>query len=90
MSERIETRGVLLVPMCARDGELGLSPELATAASRWRPRSSTGRRGNGRRGPARRGVGPGGRRGAACSGGAAGGGLRPSTAAAAPLCSDGR
>ena len=65
----------------ARDGEAELFSELATAAARWRPRSSTGRRGKGRIGPARKGVGPGGRRGAACGGGAAGGGLRPSSAA---------
>jgi hypothetical protein len=65
----------------ARDGELGLSPELATAAARWRPRSSTGRRGEGRRDLARRGVGPRGRGGAARGGGEAGAGLRPSSAA---------
>ena len=34
--------GVLLVPMRPRDGELGLSPELATVAARWQPQSSTG------------------------------------------------
>ena len=73
--------GCTLVLRCARDGELGLSPELATAAARWRPRSSTGRRGEGRRDPARRGVGPRGRGGAACGGGEAGAGLRPSSAA---------
>ena len=65
----------------ARDGELGLFPELATAAARWRPRSSTERRGEGRRDPARMGVGPRGRGGAACGGGEAGAGLRPYSAA---------
>ena len=75
---------------CARDGEAGLFPELATVAARWRPRSLTGRRGKGRRDPVRGGVGPGGRGGATCGGGAVGGGLRPSMAAAALLCSDGR
>ena len=64
----------------ARDGEAGLFPELATAAARWRPWSSTGRRGKGRRDPARGGVGPGGRGGATCGGGAVGGGLRPYSA----------
>ena len=73
--------GVLLVPMHARDGELGLSPELATAATRWQQQSSTGRRGEGRRDPARRGVGPSVRGGAACGGAEAGAGLRPSSAA---------
>ena len=73
--------GILLVLRRARDGEAGLFPELATAAARWRPWSSTGRRGKGRRDPARGGVGPGGRGGATCGGGVAGGGLRPSSAA---------
>ena len=65
----------------ARDAEPGLFPELATVAARWRPRSSTGRRGEGRRDPAWRGVGPRGRVGAACGGGEAGAGLRPSSTA---------
>ena len=82
--------GWLLVLRRARVGELRLCSERSMATARWQPRSSTGRRGKGRRGPVRRGVGPGGHRGAACGGGAAGGGLRPSTSAAAPLCSDGR
>ena len=73
--------GMLLVLRCSRDGEAGLYPELATAAARWRPRSSMGRRGEGGRDPARRGVGPRGRGGAACGGGEAGAGLRPSSAA---------
>ena len=46
--------GCTLVLRRARDGELGLSPELAKAAARWQPRSSTGRRGEGRRDPARK------------------------------------
>ena len=71
----------------ARDWEAGLFPKLATAAARWRPRSSTGRRGKGRRDPARGGVGLGGRGGATCGGGAAGGGQRPSSVASgAALC----
>ena len=53
----------------APEKETGLSPEFATAATRWRPRSSSGWRGEGRRGPARGGVGPGGRCGAAWGGG---------------------
>jgi hypothetical protein len=73
--------GCTLVLRRARDGELGLSPKLATAAARWRPRSSTRRRGEGMRDPARRGVGPRGHGGAACGGGDAGAGLRPSSAA---------
>ena len=72
--------GCTLVMRRARDGEAGLYPELATAAARWRPRSSTGRCGEGRRDLARRGVGPRGRGCAACGGGEAGAGLRPSSA----------
>ena len=34
--------GMLLVLRHMRDGEAGLYPELATAAARWRPWSSTG------------------------------------------------
>ena len=41
-----------------RVGGLGLCSELATAAARWRPRSSAGARGTGRRGTARGGCGP--------------------------------
>ena len=62
-------------------GEDGLFPELATVVARWRPWSSTGRRGKGRRDPARGGVGPGGLGGAACGGGAVRGGLQPSSVA---------
>ena len=72
--------GMLLLLWHLRDGEAGLFPELYTAAARWRPWSSTGRRGEGRRDPARRGVGPRGRGGPACGGGEAGAGLRPSSA----------
>ena len=39
--------------------ETGLSPELATAATRWRPRSSAGAAWRGEGAPARGGVGPG-------------------------------
>ena len=51
--------GLLLVLRRARVGELRLCSELSTATARWRPRSSSGWRGEGRRGPARGGVGPG-------------------------------
>ena len=67
--------GLPLVLKRARDGEPGLFPELATATTRWRPRSSTGVAWRGKEAPAWVGVGPGGRGGAACGGGAAGGGL---------------
>jgi len=53
--------GLLLVLRRARVGELRLCSELSTATARWRPRSSSGWRGEGRRVPARGGVGPGGR-----------------------------
>ena len=67
--------GLLLVLRRARVGELRLFCELSTAKARWRPRSSSGWRGEGSRAPARGGVGPEGRGGAACGGGVAGGGL---------------
>ena len=73
--------GLPLVLKCARDGEAGLFPELATATARWRPRSSIGVAWRGGRDPARGGVGPGGCGGAACGSGVVGGGLRPSSAA---------
>ena len=73
--------GWLLVLRRARVGELRLCSELSTATARWRPRSSSGWRGEGRRGPALRGVGPGGRWGAAWGGGETGAGLRPFSAA---------
>ena len=61
--------GVPLLLKRAREGKLGLFPELATAAARWRPRSTTGQRGEGRRATVRVGVGPGGCGGAVCGGG---------------------
>jgi len=57
--------GLLLVLRHARVGELRLCSELSTATARWRPRSSSGWRGEGRRGPAREEVGPEGCRSAA-------------------------
>ena len=60
---------LLLVLKRARVGELRLYSELSTATVRWRPRSSSGWRGEGRRGPAQGGVGPEGCRGAAGGGG---------------------
>ena len=78
---------LLLVLRHARVGELRLCSELSTTTVRWRPRSSSGWRGEGSRAPARGGVGPEGRVGAACGGGEAGAGLRPSSAAGgAELC----
>ena len=78
---------LLLVLRRARVGELRLCSELSTATARWRPRSSSGWRGEGSRAPARGGVGPEGRGGAACGGWVAGAGLRPSSVAGgAELC----
>ena len=53
----------------APEKETGLSPELATAAARWRPQSSAGAAWRGEGAPARGEVGPGVRGGAAWSGG---------------------
>ena len=79
--------GLLLVLRRARVGELRLCSELSTATARWRPRSSSGWRGEGSRAPTRGGVGPEGRGGAACGGGEAGAGLRlSSVAGGAELC----
>ena len=79
--------GLLQILRRARVGELRLCSELSTTTVRWRPRSSSGWRGEGRRGPARGGVGPGCRWGAVWGGGEAGAGLRPSSAAGgAELC----
>ena len=61
--------GLLLVLRRVRVGELRLCSELSTATARWRPRSSSGWRGEGRRGPARGKEGPGDRWGAAWGGG---------------------
>ena len=61
--------GLLLVLRRARVGEPRLCSELSTATVRWRPRSSSGWRGEGSRAPTRGEVGPGGRGGAACGGG---------------------
>ena len=86
--ERVE--GVLVVPMRARDRALGLYPELSTVTARWRPCGWPGWCGEGR------GLQ---RKGRWVQGfaevpreavGDAGGGLRPPTAAAAPLCAGGR
>ena len=79
--------GLLLELRRVRVGELRLCSELSTATARWRPRSSSGWRGEGSKAPARGGVGPEGRGGAACGGGVAGAGLRPSSVAGgAELC----
>ena len=56
--------GLLLILRHARVGELRLCSKLSTATARWRPRSSSGWRGEGRKGPVRGGVGLGGRWGA--------------------------
>ena len=61
--------GVLLVLKRMREGETELFPELATAAARWRPRSSTEAAWRGEEGSSAGGVGPGGCGGAACGGG---------------------
>ena len=61
--------GFLLVLRRARVGELRLCSELSTATARWRPRSSSGWRGEGSRAPARGEVGLGGRGGTAWGGG---------------------
>ena len=50
--------GLLQVLGRARVGEPRLCTALATAAARWRPQSSLGRRGEGRRGTTRGEVGP--------------------------------
>ena len=60
---------VSLVLKRAREEEPGLFPELATAAARWRPRSTTGVAWRGKRGSSAGRVGPGGCGGAACGGG---------------------
>ena len=65
----------------APENGTGLSPELATAAMRWRPQSSLGRRGEGRRGTARGEVGPEAAEVPREAAGEAGGGLRPPSAA---------
>ena len=46
--------GLLLVLRRARVGELRLCSELSTTTARWRPRSSSGWRGEGRRGEVQR------------------------------------
>ena len=61
--------GVSLVLKRVREGEPGLFPELATAAARWRPRSTTGVAWRGKRGSSTGGGGPGGCGSAACGGG---------------------
>ena len=61
--------GLLLVLRHVRVGELRLCSELSTATARWRPRSSSGWRGEGSKAPARGEVGPGGRWGTAWGGG---------------------
>ena len=53
----------------APEKETGLSPEFATAATRWRPRSSAGAAWRREGAPARGEVGPGVREGAVWSGG---------------------
>ena len=68
---------------------LGLCAVLATAAARWRPQSSLGRRGEGRRGTARGEVGPEAAEVPREAAGEAGAGLRPPTAAAMPLSTGG-
>ena len=73
--------GVLWVLGRAKEGEPGRCVGLATAAARWRPQSSLGRRGEGRRGTARSEVGPEAAEVPREAAGEAGGGLRPPSAA---------
>jgi len=73
--------GLLQVLGHARVGVLGLCAALATAAARWRPQSSLGRRGEGRRGTARGKVGPEAAEVLREAAGEAGGVLRPPSAA---------
>ena len=90
-SERVDWVAVVFwVLGCARVGGPGLCSELATAAARWRPRSSARMAWRGEGSSSARGSGSRGQGGDAWGGGAAGGGLRPPWAAAAPLCAGGR
>ena len=73
--------GLLQVLGSARVGEPRLCAALATAAARWRPQSSLGRRGEGRRGTARGEVGPEAAEVPREAAGEAGGGLWPPSAA---------
>ena len=81
---------VPLVLKRTREGELGLFLELATAAARWRPRSTIGVAWRGKGGSSAGGVVPVGCGGAACGSGQQEVASRPPGAAAAPLYAGGR